>query len=226
MKNSFRVLMGCIVLLCVSVISASVQADPVAVGVFLKDNAVYLMAGPAIVSANINQALIDDLKVKYGKLKLITVVVEAPVYDIDKVAFSDRVLLKQLGVDYVTILNTELSIEERLRPLEKLGFIVTEKDTSTTEKSIAKTLGEKYCGQLLEPGEQYQFIAKRPDRGLIKMLLPLAETKQIDEFADKAVKNLIVGGDLTALDDGIVYMGVVSQLRLMISPEQSFLSKA
>lgn len=223
MRNSIRVLMGCLVLLCVSVVGAVVQADPVAAGTFIKDNAVLMTAPlPLLVSSNITPELINDLKLKYGKLKLITVVVEAPVYDIDKMAFSDRVLFKQLGVDYATIINTELSLEDRLKPLEGLKELRDDQEKG----AIAAELFSKYSGKILEEGEQYQFLAKRPDRGLIKMLLPLAKQGQIDDFADKATKNLLVGGDMEALDDGIVYMGVVSQLRLMISPEQSFLSKA
>lgn len=223
MKNSIRILIGCLVLVCVSVISATVQADPVGTGEFIKDNAVYLMAGPAIVSASITPELINELKVKYGRIKVITVVVESTVYDIDRIAFSDRILLKQLGVDYATMLNSELSLEERLKPLEGLK---DNKELKDNKDTIAVTLLNKYQGKILEQGEQYQFLVKRPDRGLIKMLLPLAENKQIDDFADKAVKNLVVAGDMTALDDGIVYMGVVSQLRQLISPEQSFLANA
>lgn len=222
MKFFFRVLMGCLVLLCVSVISASVQADPVAAGMFVKDNAVYLMTAPVIVSASITPELINDLKVKFGRIKVITVVVESPVYDIDKMAFSDRVLFKQLGIDFATIVNNELSLEDRLKPLNELTLLRDDKENG----AIAAELFSKYSGKVLEEGEQYQFLIKRPDRGLIKMLLPLAEAKKIDEFAEKAVKNLIVGGDMESLEDGIVYMGVVSQLRQTISPAQSFLSKA
>lgn len=223
MKSFITILLGCLFLLCVGVVGAAVQADPVAAGTFVKENAVLMVAAPVLVSSTITPELINDLKLKYGKLKLITVVVEAPVYDIDKMAFSDRVLFKQLGVDYATIINTELSLEDRLKPIEKLGFITTEGGENA---KIAEMLGAKYQGKTIETGEQYQFIAKRPDRGLIKMLLPIAEAKQIDEFADKAVKNLIVGGDMTALDDGLVYMGVVAQLKEIIQPAQSFLANA
>lgn len=222
MKSFVRVLMGCLVLLCVSVAGAVVQADPVATGQFLKDNAVLMVSAPAFVSSSITPELIADLKLKYGKLKLITVVVEAPVYDIDRVAFSDRVLFKQLGVDYATIVNSELSLEERLKTLEALEEFKDNKE----KWAIAATLLEKYQGKILEHGEQYQFLVKRPDRGLIKMLLPLAEAKKIDQFSDNAVKNLIVAGDMNSLEDGLVYMGVVSQLKEMISPAQSFLANA
>ncbi len=81
-------------------------------------------------------------------------------------------------------------------------------------------------GKEITPAELYQFLVKRPDRGLIKMLLPLAQSGKLDEFTDKAIKNLIVGGDTDALEDGIVFMGVSSQLKDMIAPAQTFLSKA
>jgi len=81
-------------------------------------------------------------------------------------------------------------------------------------------------GEIVKPEESYQFAVRRPDRGHISMLMPLAEKKAIDEFADKAVKNLVVGGDIEALEDGLVYMGVVAQLKEVIMPYQSFLAKA
>jgi PHP family Zn ribbon phosphoesterase len=107
---------------------------------------------------------LEDLKLKYGKIKVLTVIVEPEVKDAE-------------------------------------GVVTT-------------------------PAEKYEFAIRRPDRGHIKMLLPLAEKKEIEEFADKAVKNLVVGGDTDALEDGIVYMGVVSQLKGMISPAESFLANA
>lgn len=81
-------------------------------------------------------------------------------------------------------------------------------------------------GKVIDPGESYEFAARRPDRGHVSMLLPLANSGAIDEFADKAIKNLIVGGDIEALDDGIVYMGVVSRLKELMQPAVSFLKTA
>ena len=81
-------------------------------------------------------------------------------------------------------------------------------------------------GKIVQTEESYQFAIRRPDRGHISMLMPLAEKKEIGEFADIAVKNLVVGGDLDALEDGLVYMGVVAQLKEVIMPYQSFLAKA
>lgn len=223
MKKSFLILCTFGLLLVATVSGAAIsQCDPPPIFEMVRQNAELAMgmavSAPVIVSSAITPQLIEDLKLKFGQLKLITVVVEAPVYDIDNIPFSDRVLLKQLGVDYAQVLNTELTLAERLKPLETL--------LNDESNAIAKTLLAKYKGEIIEPGEQYQFLAKRPDRTLIKLLLPLAESKQIDDFADKAVKNLIIGGDTDKLDDGIVFMGVVSQLRQMISPEKSFLSKA
>ena len=223
MKNSIRILLACVAFLAVSVVGAAVhQSEPVAVFEFVKQHAELMAAAPVILTSSITPEIINDMKVKYGKVKVITVVAEAPVYDIDQVPFADRVALKSLGVDFSQIINPELDIKERLEPLEALKQLRDDKEHG----ALAKKLFSKYSGKEIEPGEQYQFLVRRPDRGLIKMLLPLAEARKIDEFSDKAVKNLIVGGDTKALEDGIVFMGVVAQLRRMISPAQSFLSNA
>lgn len=167
MKNFTRILLCCTFLLLAGMVGAAIAPDPVHVlnAVEFADTApVIFMAAPVILTASITPEMINDLKVKYGKIKIITVVAEE-----------------------------------------------AEKDAN---------------GKELVPAETYQFLVRRPDRSLIKMLLPLAESRQLDEFADKAVKNLVVGGDIDKLDDGIVFMGVVSQLKEMISPAQSFLSNA
>ncbi|WP_148660915.1 hypothetical protein [Marinilabilia salmonicolor] len=117
-----------------------------------------------VITSSITPEIIQDLKVKYKHVKLVTVVVE---------------------------------------PEEK------DKD-----------------GKVISEAEQYQFVVRRPDRSHIKMLLPLAKDRKIDEFADKAIKNLVVGGDIDALEDGIVYMGVVSKLEKMIAPAATFLANA
>lgn len=185
------------------------------------DNTYVAMAAPIIVSANITPEIIKDLQLKFGKIKLITVVVEPGIYDIDELTRSDKANLRRLGIDVDTISNTELDIKDRLKPLEQLSDFRDDNEKSKIAVSLSK-----YSGKVVEEAEQYQFIVKRPDRGLIKMLLPLAEKGKVDEFAEKAVKNLVVGGDMDALEDGIVYMGVIPQLRRMISPARSFLSKA
>ncbi len=223
MKRSFRILLVCMAVLVASVVGAAVQqVDPGLTYEFIRQHAELMAAAPVIVSASITPELINDMKVKYGRIKVITVVVEAPAYDIDDIPFKDRVALKELGVDFATVINPELKIKDRLMPLAAL----VELKDDPNKSELANSLYSKYKGKELEKGEQYQFLVKRPDRGLIKMLLPLAEARKIDEFSEKAVKNLIVGGDLSALDDGLVFMGVVSQLRTMISPAQSFLSNA
>lgn len=223
MKGSIRILLGCLAILVVSIVGATVSnAEPASAFEFVKHNAALMAAAPAIVSSSITPELIQDVKVKYGKIKLITVVVESPVYDIDNVSFEDRMALHKLGIDFSTVINPELKLDERLKPLEALNELSETGDSTT----IASKLKAKYTGKEIEPGEQYQFLIRRPDRGLIKMLLPLAQDGKLDDFSDKAVKNLVIGGDMQALEDGLVFMGVVSQLKGMISPAQSFLSNA
>jgi hypothetical protein len=81
-------------------------------------------------------------------------------------------------------------------------------------------------GAILTPVEQYQFIVRRPDRSLIKLLTTAATDNDIDKFFDIASKNLIIGGDTDFLDDGLVYQGFVEQVKQLISPAHSFLSPA
>lgn len=190
---------------------------------FVKENGAFMAAAPVLVSPNITMELIDELRVKHGKLKIITVVVEAPVYDIDQLTSADKAHMRILGIDPDTVGNCELSLEQRLKPLEVLTAF--RDDTNKVNLQAAQQLSP-LTGAIIEEGEQYQFLVKRPDRSLIKMLLPLAQGGKIDDFAEKGVKNLVVGGDLDALEDGIVFMGVVSRLKEMIAPAQAFLSKA
>ena len=166
MRKSVRILLGlCGLLIMAVVVAAASTIDIHAAGAAVVENSKFLALAPvAIVTSTITPDIIQDLKVKFGHIKIITVVAE-----------------------------------------------VAELDGS---------------GKEITPAEQYQFLVRRPDKGLIKMLLPLAKEGKLDEFADKAVKNLVVGGDLNALDDGIVFMGVVAQLQNMISPASSFLAKA
>ena len=111
------------------------------------------------------------------------------------------------------ITESELNaLKLKYKHISVITVIVTEAYTDKGGKEITE--------------ESYEFAVRRPDRGHISMLMPLAQKQEIDEFADKAVKNLVVGGNLEALEDGLVFMGVVSQLKDVIQPAQSFLAKA
>jgi hypothetical protein len=222
MKRSVTILLSLLALLVFGLAAQAASQIEVQTTVQFVKDAVIAVAPVAIVSTNITPELIKDLQIKFGKIKVITVVVEQAVYDIDEIPFNDRVAFKELGIDFTIILDKNLDLKERLKPLELLSEF--RDNASKYDKAIE--LANKYTGKELEPGELYQFLVRRPDRGLIKMLLPLAQAGKIDDFADKGVKNLVVGGDMDALEDGLVYMGVVSQLKEMIAPAQSFLSKA
>lgn len=179
------------------------------------------MKAAVITSSNITEDLITQLKVKHAKIKVITVVVEPNVHDIDVLTAVEKANLRRLGIDVAVIGQKALPLEERLKPLEKL----VELRDDSEKRDLVSSLSH-LDGKVVEEGKQYQFLVKRPDRSLIKMLLPLAQGGKIDDFADKAVKNLVIGGDMDNLDDGIVFMGVVSQLKEMIAPAQAFLSNA
>lgn len=169
MKKSIGILLTCLLVLVAGVTASIVSSVDITPAIdYMANNSrevISMGAIPAgIITSSITPEIIQDLKVKYKHVKLVTVVVEP---------------------------------EEK----DKDGKVITE-------------------------AEQYQFVVRRPDRSHIKMLLPLAKDRKIDEFADKAIKNLVVGGDMDALEDGIVYMGVVSKLEKMIAPAATFLANA
>lgn len=222
MKNTITILLSCIAFLIGVITVNMVNAVELDTAIaFVKENGVALAAAPIIVSTNITEELLTQMKVKFGKIKIITVVVETPVYDIDNLTSEDRANMRILNIDASVIGQKALPITERLKPLNNLHRF----EDNELELKAAKALTH-LNGTIIEEGEQYQFLIKRPDRSLIKMLLPLAQGGHIDDFAEKGVKNLVVGGDMDALEDGIVFMGVVSQLKEMIAPAQAFLSKA
>ncbi len=79
-------------------------------------------------------------------------------------------------------------------------------------------------GSIVNAGEVYYFAVRRPSQKLMRMLNSLVNDD--DKFISSAVQNLVVGGDMDALDDGLVYMGIASQLQGILKPYTSFLTKA
>ncbi len=116
-------------------------------------------------NTTITTELIQELTEKYGKIKIVTVVVEPPVYDA--------------------------------------------------------------VGNITDTGEFYEFAFRRPDAGLIRMLTEYTQKGENQKYIDAVIKNLIVGGDKDKIEsDGVVYLGVVSQIKDMMQPYEAFLSKA
>ena len=165
------------------------------------------------IMSKINAVDLNALKVKYKHIQVLTVVVEPEVLDIDKLSAKDLKFLKDNKIDINIVCNSMIPLPDRLLELSKLESI---------DKKDKPTLS----GKVIQEGESYEFAVRRPDRGHISMLMPLAQKQEIDEFAEKAVANLVVGGDIDALDDGLVFMGVVAKLKDVIMPGQSFLTKA
>lgn len=120
---------------------------------FVKDN------------STISTTQLADMVTKYGKIKLLSVVLEPPVYDAE--------------------------------------------------------------GNITDNGEFYSFAVKRPDPGVVKMMMGYAKAGKADEYVEAFIKNLIVGGDLDALkSNGLVYLGLASQVDVFLKPYESFLEKA
>lgn len=218
MSRLIKFLMCAIALLLVgTAASYAATIDPITAFHTATANIPIIATSAAIVTASITPKMIEEAKLKFGRIQLLTVIVTQPTYDIDNLTDEQKAELKSNKVDVLILCNASIPIDSRLKELRKIS--ITKLSADSTIRNLT--------GAVTDPAEQYQFIVKRPDRGLIKMLLPLAaDISKLDDFADKAVKNLVIGGDLDALEDGLVYMGVVTQLKDLIQPAAAFLSNA
>lgn len=163
MKIRHFILIALLAIVCIGVFVVESKTEPaaltamalpvVALGAFAKDN------------CSIPAAELEQLKSKYGKLKILSVVIEPPTYDEN--------------------------------------------------------------GKLIDKGEIYYYAVRRPDPGHVRMLMSYAKSGDIDKYVEVAIKNLIIAGDMDALEkDGLVYMGVTTQLEEVLKPYQSFLTVA
>lgn len=76
----------------------------------------------------------------------------------------------------------------------------------------------------LDEAEKYQFIVRRPSRDVINAMA--SNKDNITKANDILIKGMVVGGDMDALDDGVVYTNLLKQLGSIVSQGQSFLAKA
>lgn len=76
---------------------------------------------------------------------------------------------------------------------------------------------------VLDKDECYQFIVKRPTRILIEAV---SDAKDTTKMNDMIIKNMVVGGDMDALDDGLVYAELMKKLGGIMKSASGFLSKA
>jgi len=77
---------------------------------------------------------------------------------------------------------------------------------------------------LIDDDESYQFILKRPCRAITLAVADLGDN--FEAVNDLIIKNLLVGGDKDALDDGIVYNAFMRQVGKVMEQGKSFFTKA
>lgn len=77
---------------------------------------------------------------------------------------------------------------------------------------------------IIDESEKYQFVVCRPSRDTISAIA--ANKDNLTKANDIIIKNMVVGGDLDALDDGIVFARVLKELGGIVKQGQSFLTKA
>ena len=76
----------------------------------------------------------------------------------------------------------------------------------------------------IDEEERYQYIAKRPSKNLISAIY---ENKDdLTKMEELMLKNVVVAGDMEALEDGAVYTQLLTSIGVLMKVGKSFLSKA
>lgn len=77
---------------------------------------------------------------------------------------------------------------------------------------------------VVDKGEAYQFILRRPTRDII---MALGDTNDATKRSDMIIKNLVVAGNEdNVLDDGVVFSAFMSRFAEILNDAQHFLFKA
>ncbi|MEI8087000.1 MAG: hypothetical protein WCG93_12370 [Paludibacter sp.] len=82
-------------------------------------------------------------------------------------------------------------------------------------------------GKLTDNGEFYSYACRRPDQGTIRLMMDYAKKGNTEQYIDCFIKNIVVGGDVEKLkSDGLVYLGLTTQVDNFLKPYESFLANA
>lgn len=175
--------------------SASLAVLPLAV--YVKEN------------CTIPAAELAELTGKFGKLKILTVMVEPPLY-------------KLIYTGDIYDAKGEHISKDRL--INDSGYFDFKGDLYDKGKKLIPTTD--LC-ELVDKGEFYSYAVRRPDASMVRMLVDFVEKGENQKYIDAAIKNLVVGGDLERIQtDGMVYMGITAELKGVLKPYNSFLEKA
>ncbi len=152
---------------------------------------------------------LTELTGKYGKLKILTVMVEPP---LNKLTYTGD------------IYNSKGEIIPREHLINENGYF----DFAGTlyNKQKVPFIPGELC-ELVDAGEFYSYAVRRPDASTVRMLVDFVEKGENQKYIDAAIKNLVVGGDLERIQtDGVVYMGITAELKGVLKPYNSFLERA
>lgn len=76
----------------------------------------------------------------------------------------------------------------------------------------------------IDEDEKYQYIVCRPTRNLLSAIAKYKD--DLDKANDLILKNMVVAGDMEALEDGIVFARLMKDTAKIIQQGTSFLFKA
>lgn len=108
-----------------------------------------------------------------------------------------------------------------------VGAFDAKKITCATEAEFTKLKAANRHLYVLDivmsKDESYQFLVCRPSRALLSLV---ASAESTDQANDYIIKNMVVAGDTSVLDDGLVYARLNEQLSALMKEGKGFLHKA
>ena len=146
--------------------------------------------------------------------------------------------MRQLGVEVATAPISPGSLHEWFPAVCLAAAPITTTPAAVPDFSRVRCISEAQFHDLqskhgrlyqinvtIDDTESYTFFAKRPTRSLLSMIASYASKQDYDKINDVTIANMIVAGDMTALEDGVVFSRVTEEITKLMKLGESFLSK-
>lgn len=125
------------------------------------------------------------------------------------------------------LFTSDYSILMATAPIAAIPFVAPEnlKIPQMEFQNLINKHGNLYVIDIqIDETEEYQFIVCRPTRTLITMIAN--NQNDLEKVNDLIIKNMVVGGDINALEDGLVYSNLIQQISPIMQQGSGFLSRA
>lgn len=128
--------------------------------------------------------------------------------------------------DFFSSSGDEIAAALAVAPLAFAAFSPDNLKISMPEfEQLKARYGKLYVVDVnIDEDEKYQFYVCRPTRDLLSAIA--SNKDDLNKANNMILKNMVVGGDMDALDDGVVYAALMANIAKIIKQGTSFLSKA